>query len=297
LKKDEKWKSLISKYLKEFLSFFMSNLYKEVDFDKGYEFLDGELNKIKIKSKSKNRRSDKLVKVYLKDGSEQYLLVHIEVQGYFEEDFADRMLTYYYRTSDLHQTRNITAISIYTEDNKDFKPNKVEYNNFGTRILYEFNTYKVLEQKEKELKNSDNIFAFVVLSVLYSLKAKDNQKIKFNFKVKLTKLLLKKNYNQDEIEELFELINLFLSFKNEKYDNLFYEELEKMPKTKEKESLNSFEKFLLKKGKNEKVIEIVINGNKEGASNEFLSKITKLSIKEIEEILKNAPLQEKEKNK
>ena len=50
MKKDEKWKNLISKYLEDFLSFFMPELYKEVDFDKGYEFLDGELNKIKIKS-------------------------------------------------------------------------------------------------------------------------------------------------------------------------------------------------------------------------------------------------------
>ncbi|MBC7473089.1 MAG: hypothetical protein H7263_02265 [Candidatus Sericytochromatia bacterium] len=71
MKKDEKWKNLISKFLKEFLSFFMPELYKQIDFDKGYEFLDGELNRIKIKSKSKNRRTDKLVKVYLRDGTEK----------------------------------------------------------------------------------------------------------------------------------------------------------------------------------------------------------------------------------
>ena len=59
----------------------MPKLNEQIDFDKGYEFLDGELNRIKIKSKSRNRRSDKLVKVYLKDGTEQYLLIHIEIQG------------------------------------------------------------------------------------------------------------------------------------------------------------------------------------------------------------------------
>lgn len=41
------------------------------------------MNKIKIESKSKNRNSDKLIKLYLKNDSEQYLLVHIEIQGYF----------------------------------------------------------------------------------------------------------------------------------------------------------------------------------------------------------------------
>ena len=95
MKKDEKWKILISKFLKDFLAFFMAELYQEIDLEKGYEFLDGELNRIRIKSKSKNRRSDKLVKVYLKDGSEKYILIHIEVQGYFDEDFSKRMFKYF----------------------------------------------------------------------------------------------------------------------------------------------------------------------------------------------------------
>lgn len=282
MKKDEKWKSLISKYLKDFLSFFMSDLYKEVDFSKGYEFLDGELNKIKIKSKSKNRRSDRLIKIYLKDGTEQYLLVHIEIQGYYEENFSDRMFTYYYRISDLHKTRNITAISIYTEDIKDFKPNKFENNIFGTKILYEYNTYKVLEQKENELKKTSNIFSFIILAVLYSLKSKNNQKRKLNFKIELMKILISKNYSEEDILELFEFINLFLSFSSEKYDNLFYEELEKMPKTKEKDILNSFEKFMLKKGKKE----IALNMLKNNEPIEKVCSYTGLSKKEVEELNK-----------
>lgn len=283
MKQDEKWKSLISKYLKDFLSFFMQELFKEVDLSKGYEFLDGELNKIKIDSKSKNRRSDRLVKLYLKNGSEQYLLVHIEIQGYFEEDFSKRMFKYFYRISDLHNSYNITAISLYTEDREDFKPNKFQHNLFGTKLLYEFNTYKVLEQKEKDLKESNNIFAFVILSVLYSLKAKDNQKTKLNFKLELTKILINKKYSEEDILELFEFINLFLSFKNEKYDNLFYEELDKMPKTKEKESLNSYDKFILKKRNHE----IVINMLKKGYEIKSISEITGLSIKQVEELQKN----------
>lgn len=287
MKKDEKWKSLISKFLEDFLSFFMPKLYQEVDFNKGQEFLDGELNKIKIKSKSKNRRSDKLVKVYLKDGTIQYLLIHIEIQGYYEENFSDRMFTYYYRISDLHKTRNITSISIYTEDDKNFKPNKFEHNLFGTELIYKFNTYKVLEQKEHKLKSSNNIFSFIVLAVLYSLKAKENQKTKLKFKLELTKILLEKNYKQEEIQELFEFINIFLNFKNEKYDNLFYEELEKMPKAKEKESLNSFEKFLLKKGKKQRDNEIATNMLKEGYKIDSISKVTGLKISEIEELKNN----------
>lgn len=41
-------------------------------------------------------------------------------------------------------------------------------------------------------------------------------------------------------------------------------------------------------GKKENTVEIVINGYQEGLSNEMISKLTKLSIQEVEEILKNA---------
>lgn len=193
------------------------------------------------------------------------------------------MFKYFYRISDLHNSYNITAISVYTEDKEDFKPNKFEHNLFGTELTYKFNTYKVLEQEEEALKESNNIFAFVVLAVLYSLRAKDNQKTKLNFKVALTKILISKKYSEEDILELFEFINLFLSFKNEKYDNLFYEELDKMPKTKEKESLSSYDKFILKKGKKE----IVINMLKKGSPVEFISEVTGLSIKQVEKLQKD----------
>ena len=159
-------------------------------------------------------------------------------------------------------------------------------------------------QKEKELKKIDNIFAFVVLSTLYSLKVKNSQKKKFEFKLKLMKLLSNKKYSDETIIEIFEFLDLLLSFKSKKLEILFDLEVDKMPRVKEKETMGSYKKFLLNKGKtegkNEKTFEIIINGNKNGFSNDDLSKITGLSIEKVttlrtssnEEILKNAPRQD-----
>jgi hypothetical protein len=47
-----------------------------------------------------NRERDCLInylKFYLKDGKEQWILIHLEVQGKKEEDFPKRMFTYGYR--------------------------------------------------------------------------------------------------------------------------------------------------------------------------------------------------------
>ncbi|MEK7434863.1 MAG: Rpn family recombination-promoting nuclease/putative transposase [Cyanobacteriota bacterium] len=62
----------------------------------------------------------------------------------------------------------------------------------------------------------------------------------------------------------------------------------------QKFKLEQAEEKGLEKGKNEEKISTVLNGNKEGISNEVLSKLTGLNIEEVKEILKNAPLQENE---
>ena len=47
------------------------------------------------------------VKVRLKDGTEEWLLIHVEVQGTHEEDFDRRMFRYFYR---LYWNRSRTAL-------------------------------------------------------------------------------------------------------------------------------------------------------------------------------------------
>ena len=43
---------------------------------------------------------DKLVKVFTRTGKEKWILIHIEVQGYQDRDFAKRKFTYFYRILD-----------------------------------------------------------------------------------------------------------------------------------------------------------------------------------------------------
>lgn len=74
---DEGWKEIIETFFPQFLCFFFPQIARGIDFGKGYAFLDKELGRISKKGLS-GRRVDKLVRVYRKDGDEQWLLVHIE---------------------------------------------------------------------------------------------------------------------------------------------------------------------------------------------------------------------------
>ena len=100
MKTDSFWEEILEKLFQEFMQFFFPEIHRVIDFSKGYQFLDKEFQQISKASKSRKKIVDKLVKVYLKDGAEKWLLIHIEIQGQQKKDFARRMFTYYYRIVD-----------------------------------------------------------------------------------------------------------------------------------------------------------------------------------------------------
>jgi len=205
------WKEIIEDLFEDFIEFFLPELYKEIDFNEGYEFLDQELANIVDKTLKGKKMSDRLVKVYLKDGRENWILAHLEVQGYKEDKFEERMFKYFYRIYDKYNQK-IVALSIFTEGNKDYKPDDFKYDLHGTKLDYQYNVYKILEQSEEDLLNSDNPFAMVVLAGLYSLKSKNEEQKKYKFKIKLLRLLLNKGYKNDKVYNIFEFLDgiLFL---------------------------------------------------------------------------------------
>jgi len=74
---------------------------------------------------------DKLIKIFIISGSEQWIRVHIEVQRYNNRHFAERMFIYCNRIFDKYK-KPITAVAIFMDYYTRFKPNKFEQNFPGT---------------------------------------------------------------------------------------------------------------------------------------------------------------------
>ena len=77
------WKDLIVRFWRELLRSVLPTLYAAADLTKEPEFLDKELRDVlHIPDDQKPPRFvDALLKIPLKDGGEQWVLLHIEVQG------------------------------------------------------------------------------------------------------------------------------------------------------------------------------------------------------------------------
>ena len=76
--------------------------------------------------------------------------------------------------------------------------------------LYSFRTYKILTQSEVQLSKSQNPFAMAILAGLFAIKSKKDVDTKYEFKMKLIRLLKEERWCREKIESLFLFIDALL---------------------------------------------------------------------------------------
>ncbi|MEZ4888761.1 MAG: hypothetical protein R3E32_28805 [Chitinophagales bacterium] len=246
---DTRWKEIIEQLFEYFVGFFMPDLYPLVDFEQKPEFLQQELHQIIAVPKKKGKKiNDAFVKVYLKDGTNQWFLIHIEVQDKHETDFAERMFTYYYRIYDKFKIKKITAIAIFIGESVPKNYNRFSNEYFGTEVTYKYNTYIVKKQDEKSLLASKNPFAIAVLAALHILNTKENLDNRLKLKVALIKFIKKRaeerNFPEYVIVPLVQFVmNLMvLDCKREsKFQEIFYKPFQK----KDKMTMTEYDKQII----------------------------------------------------
>ena len=97
---DSPWKDAVEHYFSAFMGFYFPEAFTEIDWSKGYEILDQELQAVVRDAELGKRFVDKLIKVSLRNGDEKWIYIHIEIQGTKQAEFAKRMFVYNYRIFD-----------------------------------------------------------------------------------------------------------------------------------------------------------------------------------------------------
>lgn len=163
-KDDLLWKGILEEIFDDFLRFMHPNSDEVYDLKKGIEFLDKELEQLFPPEGDEfaPKVVDKLAKVNTREGDEEWILIHVEVQGRYQKDFPKRMFTCYCRIFDKYN-RHISAYAIFTDGSKMKRPDVYKTSYLGTSISYRFNTYQLALQNEDELLKSNNPFAVAIL--------------------------------------------------------------------------------------------------------------------------------------
>lgn len=232
---DTAWKIILDNHLKSFFEYCLPETNMLVDWVKRPVPLDKELEAIIKGNDIGKRLLDKLFKVYFKDGREQWVLVHIEVQGRPDENFAKRMFTYAYRAFDKYQ-KPIISCAILTDDCQNWRPDRYEIEVGGCYLGLRFLTVKLLDYqgKEADLEASNNIFASVILAQLKALEIKSKSDMqRKQAKFALSKRLYEKGFTKIQVVDLYQfidwLIGLSAQFEIEYLDEIYaLEERNKM---------------------------------------------------------------------
>ena len=227
---DQLWKSIIEDLFEEFVHFFFEEDANQIDFSKGYEFLNQELQTINPISDAQHRRVDKLVKVFRKDGIEEWILILVEVQGYKDDKMAWRVYNSHYRITDKYK-KPVTALVIYTDDNQGYHPKEYRQSCLGTEVIFRFNTFKLLDNPPQSFSNKDNLFAIVMEIAWYSLKRnklKDLDLLKV--KTTLVKKLTQKQVPKQKIFNLIEFIRHLVRFEKKEFISKFEKNIQPITK-------------------------------------------------------------------
>ena len=226
------WKGIIEDFFPQLVAFFFPDLATEIDYGR-VDFLEQELTQLFPEREGKDRRVDKLVKVWLRNGEEKWLFIHLEVQGYRDKEFDKRMFTYAYRILDRYG-KLVEAMAILTDPYKNFRPGsftltcweKDEKGETGKKrkkrrygIRYEYRTYKLLDQSREALAASDNPIALALLVAYDSMMKKKKRRSgkvpdseQLELKTAWLRLLLEKGYDREAIERLTNFIKHYLPF-------------------------------------------------------------------------------------
>ena len=229
--KDGIWKDAVEQYLPLLLKRMMPELYDDVDFSQTPKFLDKELrDTIQVSLSAEHNAAkfvDTLVQVPLKSGKNQWVLLHIEVQGKGGDDISFRMILYCCLIF-VHYRRMPVALAILTDKRPSAEtPGKFEFNEYGTELSYKYNLFEVYNQNDEDLLNSDNPFdSFIYAAKKYSdYMSDDAQKVKLEYLLKITRSLQALGLNTRERAGILVLVNRLINLEDKGLREQYFDEL------------------------------------------------------------------------
>jgi len=291
-KQDKLWKAIIEEFFLDFLLYFYPDFVPKIDLSKGFDFLDKDLPKFLPEAAEIDRKADKVVKINLKDGSTQWIIIHIEVQGYKDPNFPHRMFVYYYRLAERFGVP-IATLVIYSDDNQQNRANKYEAACLNTKLSYEFDTFAISDYTDVEYDKMETPIATVFQAALMGLQRNLKDEALFDMKTQLFRKMLDKGYPKQQIKLLTSFIKEYVSFGKPEFNRKFDEQVDYYSQNRKHMGLleKGLEQGFEKGFKLQSIIkdfevrlELIQNSLKLGLSTDTIAKISNLEEAIIKEL-------------
>ena len=214
---------------------------------RGYEFLDTELERVVRDATIGRRYADKLVKVFVREGQETWLLIHVEIQGYPDPDFAQRMFVYYYRIFDRYDVE-VVSLAVLTGEVPARHVAPYRRARWGCELRFRFPAVTVRHwgRRWAALEQHANPFAVVVMAHLKARQVRPGEARK-QWKLRLMRGLYERGRSREEILALFRFIDWLLVLPAA-LEQAFWQELRQVEEAHRMPYVTSVERFGIQQG-------------------------------------------------
>ena len=248
---DIAWKGILEPYFRAFVRLAMPIIHARIDWQRGYEFCDGELRAAAQHGGKGGKAVDRLVKVWLLSGEQQYLYIHIEVQCQSDPDFPRRMWVYFFLL-DVKLEGRVASMAVLGDDDPNWRPDSYSFERWGNSGTFRFPVFKLLDLQGRydDLLVSDNIIEVAIAAHLKALATRRKMRSRKEWKTAILKTLLEQGRTREEIRNLFRFIDLVMPLP-EVLKAEFEAEVEEMEREKGMPFLSYFEQDAMKRGRRE----------------------------------------------
>lgn len=232
---DGAWKEALEHYLHPFLELCFPVVAAGINWQVRPEFLDKELQEVVRDAELGKQRADKLVKVQRLDGTEEWLLIHVEVQGQRDPGLPRRMFQYHHRIADRYG-RPVVSLAVLADAQAEWRPCSYHEELWGCRLQFEYPVCKLLDwaRHPGDLEANPNPAAVVIAAHLAAQGTGGDMPERHRLKWELTRRLYERGYARQDILELYRLLDwllvlpaeLAVAFRRELMD---YEQEKSMP--------------------------------------------------------------------
>ena len=243
---DGAWKEALVEQLPDFLREYFPAMFETIDWDQPVEWLDKEIGQVVGLIGHRNRVVDLLAKVLLRNGDEQWILLHIEIQTSAEEGFEFRLACYNGSLLGLYQKRVVT-LAVLADLRENWLPQEDSFDLGGFSSRLRFPVCKLIHRLRGDWQDNKSLPVQLARAQIAALQTAGNPDGRYQAKWKLVKELYEAGYTADELRKLFRLIDWMVRLSRD-FNLRFENELTEFEKEKKMPYVTSVERIAEERG-------------------------------------------------
>jgi predicted transposase YdaD len=198
------------------------------------------------------------------DGSEEWILIHVEVQHQRDENLPKRLIDYHGAIRGRYGRKVLTLV-ILADENPGWRPSFFQEEVLGCKLRFDFPVCKLLDLVEpaKTALAQKRPSAVIIVANWAAQQTRHNMAERGRWKWKLTRQLYEAGYEKTDILELYRLLDWLLKLPIE-IEKEFRAKLDQYEKSKVMPYVTSIERFAKDEGRQEGRQEGREEGREEG---------------------------------